>query len=138
MAKGELVVAQNSRFNNAQVLGIEVEADKVEATTELASQEFMDGVADLVGVEHLASVFFQNKACADFVPIVIGVFQLVFLWTAEVARVGLGQEGGVIDGHVTLLSFKDLFITAHQLMLAVARQFVESQLVLVLAPAYAY
>ena len=67
-------------------------ADEVKAATIVFAQQSINGVADLVGEEHLSSVFLQDKSCTNLVPIIIGVFQLIFLRTAEVARVGFGQK----------------------------------------------
>ena len=107
-----------------------METNEVEAAVVLAAQEFLDGVAHLVGEEHLASVFLQDEACADLVSVIVGVSELELLRTAEVAGVGLGQEGGVVNGCIPLLLFEDLLIAPHELMLAVARHLVEGDFVL--------
>ena len=138
LAESQLVVTQNGGFHDAQVLGIEMESDEVEASLVLLAQQGLYRVADLVGEEHLACVFLQSETCTNLVPIVIGVFELKLLWTAEIARVGLGQERRVIDGGVSLLSLKDLFVSTHELMLAITSHLVERDFVLALVFLDAY
>ena len=91
LSEGDLIVAEGGGFHDAQVLGIEVETDEVEAATVVFAEQGLDGVAHLVGEEHLAGVFLHDEARSDLVPVVIIVSELQLLRTAEITRVGLGQ-----------------------------------------------
>ena len=124
-----MIVAQNGSLHNAQVLGVEVKTDKIETATVVFAQQRLNRIAHVVSEKHLARVFLQHEARAYPVPIIIGVFQLVALRTAQEARVGFGQQCRVADRLVTLLFFKDLLVATHHLMFAVTRHFVERNLV---------
>ena len=99
------------------------------AVVSFVAQKCFDGIAHLISEKHFTWVFFQHEPCANLVPIVIGVFQLVTLGTAQKAGVGLGQQCRVADGVVTSLMLKDLFITSQHLVLPVMGHFAERYLV---------